>query len=174
VITTDRLTLVPATLASAGAALDGNGALAAALGAVVPATWPPDLLDQPAMQFTRDRLAEAPDQAEWWLYFVLLTGGGQTRTLIGTAGFKGPPSPDGTVEVGYGMVADHQRRGYASEAVRALVAHAFGRPAVRRVIAETLPDLTPSIGVLHKCGFTLTGQGSEPGAIRFELRAAAD
>jgi RimJ/RimL family protein N-acetyltransferase len=49
---------------------------------------------------------------------------------------------------------------------------AFGLPEVTRVIAETLPDLTPSIGVLKKCGFRLVGEGSEPGVIRFELTRA--
>ena len=94
------------------------------------------------------------------------------RTLIGSAGYKGPPSPDGTVEVGYGIMRDHQRQGYASETVRGLLEHAFAVPAVHRVIAETLPKLSPSIGVLHKCGFRLIGDGSEPGVIRFELTSA--
>jgi RimJ/RimL family protein N-acetyltransferase len=61
------------------------------------------------------------------------------------------------------------RHGYATEAVRGLVAAAFALPEVRRVLAETLPELTPSIGVLHKCGFRLIGDGSEPGVIRFEI-----
>jgi len=43
---------------------------------------------------------------------------------------------------------------------------------VQRVIAETLPELTPSIGVLRKCGFRPVGEGSEPGVIRFELTRA--
>jgi [ribosomal protein S5]-alanine N-acetyltransferase len=71
--------------------------------------------------------------------------------------------------VGYGVVRDHQRRGYASETVRGLVGHAFALPEVHRVIAETLPELTPSIGVLEKCGFRFIGEGSEPGVIRYEL-----
>ena len=41
------------------------------------------------------------------------------------------------------------------------------------MIAETLPELTPSIGVLRKGGFALIGEGSEPGVIRFELTRAA-
>ncbi|HCU11539.1 MAG TPA: hypothetical protein DGB72_05365 [Gemmatimonadetes bacterium] len=40
-------------------------------------------------------------------------------------------------------------------------------------IAETLPELEGSIGVLRKCGFTLIDGGSEPGVIRFELDRAA-
>lgn len=171
-IATERLELVPATVALARAALDTSAALAAHLDVVVPDTWPPEFLDPPALEFTLDRLAEGARQAGWWLHFVVLTRGARGRTLIGSAGYKGPPSPDGTVEVGYGIVRDHQRQGYASETVRALLEHAFAVPAVHRVIAETLPELTPSIGVLRKCGFRLVGDGSEPGVIRFEITRA--
>jgi RimJ/RimL family protein N-acetyltransferase len=50
-----------------------------------------------------------------------------------------------------------------------LIGRAFAFPDVRRVIAETLPELTPSIGVLRKCGFRFIGEGSEPGVIRFAI-----
>lgn len=172
-IVTERLELVPATFELTRAALEGECALAAGLNALVPATWPPEFLDPPSLEFTLARLAEGAQQAGWWLHLVVLTRGSTGRTLIGSAGYKGPPSPDGTVEVGYGIVPDHQRKGYASETVRGLLAHAFAVPAVDRVIAETLPELTPSIGVLRKCDFRLIGDGSEPGVIRFELTRAA-
>jgi RimJ/RimL family protein N-acetyltransferase len=53
--------------------------------------------------------------------------------------------------------------------VRAFIARAFADTRVRRVIAETLPHLEPSIGVLTKCGFAFSGDGSEPGVIRYTL-----
>jgi ribosomal-protein-alanine N-acetyltransferase len=171
-IVTDRLELIPATAELTQAALDGQRALAITLGASVPASWPPEFLDAPALEFTLKRLKEGAEQAGWWLYFVVLPRGDTGRLLIGSAGYKGPPSPDGMVEIGYGIVGDQQRRGYASEAARALLAHAFTYPAVHKVIAETLPELTGSIGVLTKCGFHLIGEGSEPGVIRFELTRA--
>ena len=166
-IVTERLEIVPATPELTRAALQGPSALGASLRASVPPTWPPDYLDPPSLEFTLDRLNEGGDQAGWWLHFVLLTGADCGRTLIGSAGYKGPPSPEGTVEVGYGIVSDQRRRGYASEAVRGLLANAFALPAVERAIAETLPSLAPSIGVLRKCGFRSIGDGSEPGVIRF-------
>jgi RimJ/RimL family protein N-acetyltransferase len=171
-IRTERLELTPATSDLLAAALEGPAALAAGLSAIVPPSWPPEFLDPPALEFTRNRLAEAPDEGDWWMYFIVLPAAAAERLLVGTAGYKGPPA-DGTVEVGYGIVTDHQRRGYASEAVRGLVARAFSMPEVWRVIAETLPELTPSIGVLRKCGFEPIGEGSEPGVIRFELIRAA-
>lgn len=171
-IVTERLTLVPATVATVQAALDGPDALAATLGAVVPAGWPPQFVDAPALEFILARLDAGLEQAAWWMYFVLLPRDGASPTLVGSAGYKGPPSADGTVELGYGIVSEYQRRGFASEATRGMVARAFRFPAVRRVIAETLPELTPSIGVLQKCGFRLIGEGSEPGVIRFEITRA--
>lgn len=39
-----------------------------------------------------------------------------------------------------------------------------------RVIAETLPELLPSIGVLEKTGFEQIDGGSEPGVLRYEYR----
>lgn len=171
-IVTERLELVPATPGLTRAALDGPSALAASLGATVPSTWPPEYLDPPSLEYTLDRLAEGPGNEGWWLHFIVLKGADDDRTLIGSGGYKGPPSHDGTVEVGYGIVSDHRRRGYASEAARGLIARAFSLPAVQRVIAETLPELTASIGVLGKCGFRVIGEGSEPGVIRFELTRA--
>jgi hypothetical protein len=50
-IATERLELIPATVESARAALDGEPALAAHLAVVVPATWPPEFLDPP-LEFT--------------------------------------------------------------------------------------------------------------------------
>jgi [ribosomal protein S5]-alanine N-acetyltransferase len=168
VLATDRLDLIPATVESTRAAISDVPQLGRLLNAAVPPSWPPDLLDRPALTFTLGKLRKGPGQAGWWLYFVVLRAGG--RALIGTVGYKGPPSNDGTVEVGYGILPEYQRRGYASEAVRTLVATGFAVPQVHRIIAETLPSLTPSIGVLTKCGFSFIGEGSEHGVIRYELR----
>jgi ribosomal-protein-alanine N-acetyltransferase len=168
-LATERLELIAATPEATRAALDGSSALEAALGARIPASWPPEYLDPDAFEFTLARLAEGPEQAKWWLHFFVLRETGAGRTLIGSGGYKGPPSADGMVEVGYGIVSDYRRRGFASEAVRGLLTQAFGVASVRHVIAETLPELAGSIGVLEKCGFHLTGEGSEPGVIRFDL-----
>jgi RimJ/RimL family protein N-acetyltransferase len=170
VIETARLALIPATARTTRAALMGRKALAQALELPVPESWPPDLLDDAALEYMRDKLDLGPEHAGWWLHFVVLRDGPGGGVVIGTAGYKGPPDPgDGSVEIGYSVVRDFQRRGYATETARALVSCAFEVPEVRRVIAETLPGLTPSIGVLRKCGFRFIGDGSEPGVIRYEL-----
>ena len=163
-IATRRLHLIPATREHLDAALESDAVLARALDVTLPASWPPEFFEEPAIRFTLERLAEGPDQARWWLHFVVLMG--ETPPLVGTAGFKGAPVA-GTVEVGYSIVTEHQRRGYATEATEALVAHAFLDRSVNRVIAETLPELRPSIGVLEKCGFLPVEESSAPGVLRF-------
>ena len=166
-IVTERLELIPVTPEIARAAIAGNTALKAVLKAEVPAGWPPLYNDPASFQHVLDQLAKGSEQSGWWLYLVVLRAG---PVLIGTVGYKGPPSSDGTVELGYGIVTEYQRKGYATEAVKGLVSHALAVPKVRRVIAETLPNLTPSIGVLKTCGFELMeSPGSEPGVVRFEL-----
>ena len=172
-IQTVRLEIVPATPALVHAALEGHIALATGLGAAVPSSWPPEYLDADSLNFTLARFAEGADQMGWWLHFVVLRSGIEPRTLIGSAGFCGRPTPDGSVEIGYGIVSDRRRQGFATEVVRGLVAHAFSYPSVRRVIAHTLPELTPSIGVLEKCGFELVAESLTPGVIRFALDRAA-
>lgn len=169
-IVTKRLELIPASIELLRAALDGPETLGACLHAVVPSGWPPDHLDAAAIQYTIDRVSESDSQDGWWGYFVLLRTTDSNRTLIGCVGYKGPPDSNSGVEVGYGIVHSHRRQGYASEAVMALIERAFSQANVERVIAETKPGLTPSIGVLDKCGFRFVGDGSEPGVIRYELK----
>jgi RimJ/RimL family protein N-acetyltransferase len=170
-ILTERLELLPATAPTLDAALAGRMPLGAALVAQVPASWPPEFLDDDALAFTRERLGEDDAHADWWMYFFLLREAG-ARVLIGSGGYKGPPAADGTVEIGYGIVGDRRLRGYASEATLGLIARAFAWPRVTRVIGETLPALTGSIAVMRRCGMQSVSGSSEPGVLRFELTRA--
>jgi len=167
---TKRLDLIEASPESVRAAIADHARLGELLHAQVPAGWPPELLDSSALEWVL-RWQDNPDNhPSFGMYWIVLRegAGGTSRTLVGAAGFKGMPSEDGTVEVGYGVVTEHQRRGYATETVNRFLEHAFADPRVRRVIAETLPGLVASIGVLDKCGFRFIGEGSEPGVIRYE------
>ena len=168
-IRTERLELVPVTVELLQADLDGGAALGAALDAEVTASWPPDLYDESAIRWTIAKLTSSPPESHgfWGYYFVLRATGGRS-VLVGVGGFKGPPE-NGRVELGYSIVAEHRRRGLAVEAVRGMLRHAFAHPAVTEVTAQTLPELTPSIGVLEKTGFRLEGDASEEGVILYVL-----
>lgn len=163
-IITERLELLRAAPDSVSAALNDIPRLGRLLGATVSPSWPPDLLDADALEWTLRAMADPAFDPRWGMFWIVLR---EPRILVGVAGFKGNPK-DGAVELGYGIVADHQRRGYATEATHALVRHAFASPDVTRVLAETLPGHVASIGVLDNCGFSFIGDGSEPGVIRYE------
>lgn len=169
-IETERLQLVPATIDTLHAELVNPARLAAIARMDVSPEWPPELYDRDPIIYTLERLEAAPDEEGWWMYyFVRKATLAVDPLMLGCGGYKGPPSADGTVEIGYSIVPEERCRGYATEAARGLIHHAFEDDAVRQVIAETLPSLRASIRVLEKCGFRLAGAGSEEGVIRYEL-----
>jgi RimJ/RimL family protein N-acetyltransferase len=69
-------------------------------------------------------------------------------------GFVAP----GVVEIGYAVVPSCWGRGYATEAVRAVVAHARGVEGVEQMIAHTPLDRPASGRVLEKAGFAFAGE----------------
>lgn len=165
---TPQLQLISATAESLKADLEGRESLEKVLKMQVPEQWPPELYDRTAMQYSYRQLQD-PEEAGWSLWYLANRGDSQP-VLVGIAGFKGQPNFKGSVEVGYSVLQEFQRRGFATEAVRALVRWAFEHSEVRRVLAETYPRLPASIRVLEKNGFTFIGQGSEADIIRYELR----
>lgn len=83
-------------------------------------------------------------------------------TVIGAAGFKGPPDANGVVEIAYGIVPAFQGRGYATEAARGMMEFACADPRVRTLRAHTLPQTNASTRVLAKCGFRHLGEVMDP------------
>jgi RimJ/RimL family protein N-acetyltransferase len=86
----------------------------------------------------------------------------ESRSVIGSCGFKGPPDQAGMVEIAYGIVPSYQGRGYATESAMALTNFAFDRNDVRLVRAHTLPTSNASTRVLTKCGFHHLGEVVDP------------
>ena len=167
---TDRLELIPATLELCDAETAGRSALARVLGVSVPDEWPPPVFEADDLERVREQLRTEPASAEWTLHYVLerASSDGRAITLVGIAGYVGPPTADGSLEIGYAIVAAYQRKGYATEAVAALLTRAFADQRVRRVIATTYQNLQPSIRVLQKTGFVATAPADARGLLRFE------
>jgi RimJ/RimL family protein N-acetyltransferase len=88
-------------------------------------------------------------------------------TTLGGIGFFGPPQPaaDGVpeVEVGYGLVQEAWGWGFATEALRALLAHTDEGGV--RVRASVEPENARSLRVLAKCGFTELRGPNEDGQL---------
>jgi RimJ/RimL family protein N-acetyltransferase len=170
---TTRLEVISATIEMARAERDDPARLERDFGIRLGRPWPPPLNDEASLAWSISVLEANKGTAGWgFWYFTLPNEEGSPSLAVGNGGFKGPPDADGTIEVGYSVLEEYQRRGYASEAVGALIAWGFAQAGVRRVIAETYPELIGSIGVLRKLGFQeIPEGGSEPGVIRFERRS---
>ena len=105
-------------------------------------------------------LRTAPGADPWRHGFFVVER--QSRAVIGTAGFKGPPDAEGLVEIAYGIVPSFEGRGYATEAAMALVRFALETGNVTLVRAHTLPVANASTRVLAKCGFRHTDDVVDP------------
>jgi RimJ/RimL family protein N-acetyltransferase len=146
----NMLTLPTARLHLVLETLEEVRAMIAALTPAERAEVSPDWLAQ-AMSAT------VPDPWTHGFKLVHLASG----AAIGQVGFKGPPT-DGMVEIAYGVNAEHQGQGYATEAAAALTAYAFASGEVRVVRAHTLPPENASTRVLTKCGFQPLGEVVDP------------
>ncbi len=165
---TPRLQLRSATAELAAADLNNRSEFSRLLEADVPEDWPPPLNDDDSKAFTLRYLADNPDADGWAAWYFLLPGKADEKAqAIGIGGFKEKPSQQGMVEVGYSIMPDYHRLGFASEAAAALIDWAFSHPEVQLVTAETLPALVTSIRVLERNGFHLLGEGSEKGVVRY-------
>jgi RimJ/RimL family protein N-acetyltransferase len=129
-----------------------------------PAWWP-DENDRDHVALWLER-AGCDGAANQWGPRAVVKG----REMIGHAGFHRPPQPiaaalsdptfdgvrepadQGVVEVGYTIFPEWRRRGFASEAVRALVDWAWTTGEVGAVLASVAEANAPSSGVLTAVG----------------------
>jgi [ribosomal protein S5]-alanine N-acetyltransferase len=100
-----------------------------------------------------------------------------TRELIGHVGF----SPfEEAVEVGYAIEAAHQRKGFATEAVRAACEWAASAFSIPTILGVTAAQNSASHGVLLRAGFTrqketvMRFQGLEQPVIFFAFTGAQE
>jgi [ribosomal protein S5]-alanine N-acetyltransferase len=129
------------------------------LGAQIPAEWR-GRDDWQWLAQRPDRAETDPSATRWLPRMLLLRSGGnsgQHAVVVGEAGFHGPPDSDGRIEFGYMVVGEFRRRGYAEEAVRALLAWAAAEHQVTRFRATVSPRNTPSLSLIRKLGFVQVG-----------------
>ena len=87
--------------------------------------------------------------------FVFHKEAGQLVGAITLDNIRRGPSQVGTI--GYWVGQQYARQGFMSEAIIAMVAHAFGALDLSRVESACLPDNVASRGVLEKAGFKYEG-----------------
>ncbi len=114
-------------------------------------SWDTDYSDAAADSFFAEMTTAAVWRPGSWFQIAIEHDG----TLIGDVAFW--PDPDGAeVEIGYSLHPDHQRHGFASEAVTALLRALRGH-GVQRVVAGCDLDNERSAALLERLGFDFTG-----------------
>jgi len=170
----DLIAITPLALhCEAAAAPEYRAQLGQILDAEVPASWPVEHWEPHVFDWLLNQIAADPRVIGWTRYVSLRDPVTGSRTLIGTFGSLYPGETSRQIEVGYGILPEYRRRGYASEAMEAMLAWIQSFFPARCFVAQTFPHLAPSIGVLEKTGFTFVGPGFEEGTILYRRDCAS-
>ena len=159
-ISAHRLELVSMTPAFVGALVGGRREEGARLiGAELPDGWP-DRHDEGFLRLRFDQMQRDPEAQQWLVRALVLRESG---AMVGHAGFHGAPGVNGpqkpgALEVGYTVFPPFRRRGYATEAVVALMDWARAEHEIDHFIASVAPGNEPSLAIVRKLGFAQTGE----------------
>ena len=132
---------------------------ARALGAPIPA----DLIGpRSALTYSSAQLDADPAYAPWSTRAILLA---DTPLIVGYVRFHERPDaarlhPFGghAAELGYSVFPDHRRRGYAGEAVDALMDWATASHGITRFVVSIAPDNAASSALAARRGFQRIGE----------------
>ncbi|MBX3053701.1 MAG: GNAT family N-acetyltransferase [Caldilineaceae bacterium] len=151
-VQTERLRLIPLSLAQMQWQLNDFAQLERSLGAqVTGAVLEKELHSTVARSIAY--MKQESEDAVWNTFWAAVLK--DENIFVGGIGFKGPPNNAGEVEIGYGIEQPYRNRGLATEMVNGLLGWAFAQPGVGSVIAETNYTNTLSARVLQKAGFLL-------------------
>jgi RimJ/RimL family protein N-acetyltransferase len=160
-IRTERLELVSMSPDSIGALLNGRrDAAAQELGVVLPDGWP-DAHDAGFLRLRLGQMRARPEIQEWAVRAITFIG--EERPFAGHLGFHGPPGVNAlkredAVELGYMVLPEYRRRGYATEAVRAMIDWARDERDIHAFVASVSPDNEPSLALARRLGFSHVGE----------------
>ncbi|RNB78546.1 N-acetyltransferase [Brevibacillus fluminis] len=108
-----------------------------------------------AESFVHKQIAHSPNQPGTWFQFAIALAG--TNELIGDCALHTPMPEPRIVEIGFTLAPEHQGKGYANEAVTALLHYIFQTLQKHKVIAFADVRNEKSIRVLERLGMRREG-----------------
>ena len=100
-----------------------------------------------------------PAVNKWFVRWVVEK---ETREIVGSTSFHGPPDEKGMMEIGLGIHVNFQRRGYATETLTGMWSWVIDQPGVESLRYTVAPDNEASVAVIKKFGFERVGQQIDP------------
>ena len=147
---TARLELTPLDADAIQALLAGDAErLKQLTGAAFPQPVGPPPYMADSLPVVGTRLRKSPVEAPWWNWLVVRQ---EDKEAVGAVAFGGMPDAAGAALIGYAMYPGHEGRGYATEAVKAMIEWAFAQPGVNTVRALAPVWNTPAVHVAEKVG----------------------
>lgn len=153
-IETSRLLLVPLPFEAYGLLLAGRNVEAERLvGLSLDGSRLAELA--PLIRYQYDQLQQDPTQVAWLVRLIRLR---DHPTVVGDIGFHAPPDDNGMVEIGYTILQQYRRQGFAMEAAMAMAGWAANHPRVRTLRASISPDNEPSLRLARGLGMVEVGR----------------
>ena len=116
--------------------------------------WSP----HPDIEFTKNYLAFVIGKykaGECYDWAIVLDG--EEEKMIGTCGFARIDFSNNVGEIGYVVNPEFQNRGYATEAVRAVMRFGFETLGLHRIEGQYIIGNEKSLAVMKKCGMQYEG-----------------
>jgi RimJ/RimL family protein N-acetyltransferase len=154
VITSERLRMPILSRDQLERLAGGDGvSVARELGASLSDEWVDDVRGLARRRAAQ--LGQRPLDGPWLLRPIVLAAGDEA---IGYLNFHGAPDARGMVEIGYTLLPAARGRGYAIEAVRAMLDWALRVHGVRILRASVAPDNERSRNLVTKLGLVQVGE----------------
>jgi [ribosomal protein S5]-alanine N-acetyltransferase len=149
-LVTERLILIPFTIEICRKILDNDFSGLEILNLKKGKSWPDsDVIETLPRIINNLKKVNSPTGYESWMIIKK-----DTREVIGDLGFKGFNSEGENIDLGYGIIKEERRKGYATEAVTEIIKWAFSSKIVREITANCLTENINSMNLLFKFKFT--------------------
>ncbi|MYW01907.1 GNAT family N-acetyltransferase [Streptomyces sp. SID3343] len=129
-----------------------------AAGAAAGITLPDYFVTDTARRLWRMRLAQVADDPGSARWFARAAVSETEGVVVGYSGFHGPPDRVGMVELGYSVVPEFRRRGYARAMLTAMAERAAAEPDVATLRVTISPDNAASLATIVGFGFVRVGE----------------
>lgn len=154
---TERLILIPFTIEICKNLLIGDFNDLFKMGLKKGKSWPDsDVMETLPKIINNLSRVEHPTGFESWMIIK-----NDTFEIIGDLGFKGFNYEEKNADIGYGIIKEERKKGYAEEATSKLIKWAFSKENVKEITARCLIDNVTSVKLLKKLNFVETKKDNE-------------